>query len=64
MKNKVKVYGLQSDRTMGDSTTVPQNLLQELRRVRSLNRGLEGLGYSYFLLKLYRKAMHSKSVMN
>ncbi len=41
----------------------PDNLLEDILRTRSLNCRLESVGYPQFLVKLYRRAMHSKRVM-
>ncbi len=40
----------------------PENLLEDILRARSLNCDLESLGYPHFLVKLYRKAIHSRRV--
>lgn len=42
----------------------PENLLEDILRSRSLNCDLEMLGYPSFLVKLYRKALHSRRVMS
>ena len=42
----------------------PENLLEDILRARSLNCDLETLGYPAFLVKLYRKALHSRGVMS
>ena len=42
----------------------PDNLLEDILRARSLNCGLEELGYPHFLVQLYRKAMRSRRVMS
>ena len=42
----------------------PENLLEDILRARSLNCDLEMLGYPSFLVKLYRKALHSRRVMS
>ena len=52
-----------SSEQLKHQVSYPENLLEDLLRARSLNCNLEALGYPSFLVRLYRKALHSRSVM-
>ena len=53
----------QPSKQLKNQVSYPENLLEDLLRARSLNCNLEALGYPSFLVKLYRKALHSRCVM-
>ena len=46
-----------------ENFSCPENLIEDLLRSRSLSRGLESLGYPDFLVRLYKKALHSRRIM-
>ena len=45
------------------NASFPENLIEDLLRLRSLSRGLDSLGYPDFLIKLFKKNIHSRKVL-
>ncbi len=52
------------DSMLKHAVSYPDNLLEDLLRARSLGCDLEALGYPNFLIRLYRRAIHSRRVMS
>lgn len=61
-KRNVQDIPAKAQRRLRGVFSYPENLLEDLLRSRSLSRGLEALGYPDFLVKLYKRALRSRSV--
>lgn len=75
VKNTCKTYGFAEEekkvllrgvkvRDVLQLKTVPDNFIEEVRRVRSLNGTMNRLGYDPLILKFYRTEMRSKVVFD
>jgi hypothetical protein len=75
VKNTCKTYGFADDdkrvilrgakvKDVVHLSTVPDNFVEEVRRMRSMNGTMSRLGYDPLILKYYRSEMRSKVIFD